>query len=111
MTCTSSPSTAATRGRSSTGCRRRTPGADVTPDGSTLALLTYTRIILYAAESEGKLIDLAELRRIELDTNRTRQAESITWDGRALIFGNEQRTLFRIPDPLAEGVDRYPPAR
>ena len=88
-----------------------TTGADVKPDGSMLALLTYTRIILYAADGHGKQIDLAELRRIELDTSRTRQAESIAWDGRALIFGNEQRTLFRIPDPLAEGVDRYPPAR
>ncbi len=87
-----------------------TTAADISDDGRTVALLCYTRLILFDVRGSGDDLELREVRRIELDPSRTRQAESVAWDGRALIFGNEQRSIFRIPDPLAPGFHRYPPA-
>jgi hypothetical protein len=83
-------------------------GADLRGDGRVLALLSYGAIHLFErAEEEAGAF--RPLRRIELARRRTRLAESIAWDGPALLFGNEQRYLFRIPDPLAPGLESYPP--
>jgi hypothetical protein len=46
--------------------------------------------------------------RIELDAQQTRQAESLAWDAGALVFGNEQRSLFRLESPLTPSLWRYP---
>ena len=96
-------------GGSSSSLFGNTTAADVSDDGRTVALLCYQRLILFEVRGSGDALSLHEVRRIELDPNRTRQAESVAWDERALIFGNEQRSIFRIPDPLAPGLDRYPP--
>jgi hypothetical protein len=82
-------------------------GADLRDDGRVLALLSYGAIHLFE-RTEEEARPFRPLRRIELARRRTRLAESIAWDGPALLFGNEQRYLFRIPDPLAPGLERYP---
>jgi hypothetical protein len=82
-------------------------GADISRDGRYVALLTYLAIFVY--EREGlTLVPDGPIARIELDLPRTRQAESITWDGGALLFGNEQRALYRIETPLAPALWRFP---
>jgi hypothetical protein len=87
-------------------------------DGGLLALLTYRAIHLFEREKVPEMPDapgvpdapdvaFREIHRIELVPRRVGQTESLAWDGDALLFGNEQRALFRIPDPLA--IERYPP--
>jgi len=75
-------------------------------DGGLLALLTYRAIHLFAREDTPG-VAFREIHRIALVPRRVGQIESLAWDGDALLFGNEQRALFRIPDPLA--IERYPP--
>jgi hypothetical protein len=83
-------------------------GADLRGDGRVLALLSYAAIHLFE-RTEEEARPFRPLRRIELARWRTRLAESIAWDGSALLFCNEERYIFRIPDPLAPGLESYPP--
>jgi hypothetical protein len=75
-------------------------------DGGLLALLTFGAIYLFEREDESGAL-FRPIHRIALKPRRIGQVESLAWDGDALLFGNEQRALFRIPDPLA--IARYPP--
>jgi len=81
-------------------------GADLHPNGRWLAVLSYRALLVFERVDGDP--PFRRLRRIALDPRRTRLAESVVWDGDALIFGNEQRSLFRIPDPLEPSLDRYP---
>jgi hypothetical protein len=85
-----------------------TTGADLSTDGRFVALLTYRAIFLYERRGPDPVPD-GPVARIALDPRRTRQAESVAWDGSTLVVGNEQRKLFRIPIPLDPALDRYPP--
>jgi hypothetical protein len=87
-------------------------GADLHRGGRWLALLTYRALFVLCVERDESRLGGARfgvVRRIELDTRHTRQAEAIAWDGDELVIGNEGGLLFRIPDPLARGLERYPP--
>lgn len=75
-------------------------------DRGLLALLTFGAIYLFEREDESGAL-FRPIHRIALTPRRIGQVESLAWDGDALLFGNEQRALFRIPDPLA--IERYPP--
>ncbi len=83
--------------------------ADLSSDGRTLALLTYRFLLLYEVGGGGDELELRPLKRIELNPLVTRQAESVCWDGEGLLFGNEQRSLFRIADPRSDTFVRFPP--
>ena len=83
-------------------------GADLHRDGDLLALLTYRALFLFGRDGDGDR-PFRQLRSIQFRTRRTRQVESVAWDGDELIFGNEQRYLFRIPNPLEYEYDHYPP--
>lgn len=85
-----------------------TTAADLSPDGRVLAILTYRAIYFYERMNEGDA-PFRFLRSIALRGRRTGQAESIAWDGRDIVFGNEQGWLFRIPDALESDLERYPP--
>lgn len=85
-----------------------TTAADISADGRFVALLTYRALYLYEAGSPLPT-PRGVIARIPFVTRHTRQAESVAWDDGALIIGNEQRQLFRIPDPLAPSLHRYPP--
>ena len=83
--------------------------ADFDPGGAWLALLTYRAIFVFAWPEGGPALEAPRLvRRIELDARRTRQAEALTWDGDALVLGNESGMLFRIPDVIDHGPAHYP---
>ena len=73
--------------------------ADVSADGRHVALLTSGAIHLF--ESAGATLwPLTPIRRIALNPRETQQAESIAWDGTSLLFGNEPRQLFHVPEPI-----------
>lgn len=80
-------------------------GADLHSNGRLLAVLTYRAVFLFVRDTDGDA-PFREVRRIDLDARRTRMAESIAWDGDDLIFGNEQRYLFRIPNAHTVEGDR-----
>jgi hypothetical protein len=94
------------------GKRRRFFGnataAALRSDGKLMAVLTYRAIHLFERTPDGDK-PFRLLRRIELDERSVGLAESIAWNGDSLIFGNEQGYLYPIPDPLADGLERYPP--
>lgn len=82
--------------------------ADISRDGRYVALLTYLGIFIYERSGDS-LVPRGPIARIELDLPRTRQAESIAWDGAALLFGNEQRALYRVETPLSPALWRFSP--
>jgi hypothetical protein len=93
----------------STGCPSllgNVTAADLHEDGRHLALLTYRALFILVRSPEGEQ-PFRVVRRIALRSRRTRQVESVAWDGDELIIGNEERYLFRIPGPLE--IERYPP--
>ena len=85
--------------------------ADLSPDGQTLALLTYYAIFLYERTPEGDVAGrpFELLHHIDLDSRRLGQVESIAWADDALIFGNEKGALYRIPLEALTTLAGYPP--
>lgn len=75
-------------------------GADLSPDGRWLAVLTYTAIWFFPRPAQGDdwLAATPVIR--PLPIFQTRQAEAITWENDdVLLFGNEDGTLFRMQVP------------
>lgn len=77
---------------------RAASGADVSPNGQRLAVITYTALWLFDRPSDGSDRWLSSSpRKIDLNPRVVKQAEAITWlDDDTLLFGNEQRELFRV---------------
>jgi hypothetical protein len=73
-------------------------GADLSPDGQRLAVISYTDLWLFERPSDGSDHWLsAPARRIPLDPRAVRQVESVAWvDSSTLLLGNEQRDLFLV---------------
>jgi hypothetical protein len=72
-------------------------GADVSPDGQTLAVLCYTTLWLFAKPAAGDQWLSAPAQRIELDRGFTKQAEGIAWaDNETLLITNEGGDIFRV---------------
>lgn len=83
-------------------------GADLSPDGRFLAVLTYHALFIFERPAQGDDW-LSELRnRIDFNQSSTVQAEAVAWDGGAVIFTNEQGAQFRIDDPLSPREGRFP---
>lgn len=76
-------------------------GADLSPDGQTLAVLTYTALWLFTRPGDGSDAWLsAPAREIPLDKRVVRQAEGIAWDdAETLLITNEQGDIFRLALP------------
>jgi hypothetical protein len=75
--------------------------ADLSPDGQTLAVLSYEALWLFSRPEVGDQWLSAPARYWLLDPAVFRQAEALAWaDDETLLIGNEQRDLFRLP--LAE---------
>ncbi len=71
--------------------------AELSPDGQTLAVLSYTAIWLFERPGEGDGWLSAPSRKLELDTDAARQVEALTWlDAETLIVTNEQRDWFVV---------------
>lgn len=79
-------------------------GADLSPDGQTLAVISYEDIFLFDKPATGDAWLSSTHRRIPLDRSVTRQAEAIAWeDGDTLLVTNEGRDIFRLDvDVLAQ---------
>ena len=70
-------------------------GADLSPDGSRLAVSTYTTLWLFESPGDGNWLS-GKASRLDLDTRQARQLEAIGWeDAATLRLTNEQRDLFR----------------
>ena len=82
-------------------------GADLSPDGSTLAVIAFEELWLFERPASGEQWLSAPHRRILLDRSVTGQAEAIAWqDDDNLLITNEGRDLFRLslPDLLQAGL-------
>lgn len=79
--------------------------AELSPDGNTLAVLSYTAVWLFERPAEGDAWLSAPTSRLPLDVNAARQAEAIAWlDAETLILTNEQRDWFEVPKDWFEIV-------
>lgn len=74
-------------------------GADLAPDGQTLAVLSLKSLWLFSRPADGGDAWLsAPSRQIALEPSVFRQAEGIAWDdAQTLLITNEQGDIFRIP--------------
>ena len=71
--------------------------AELSPDGETLAVLSYTAIWLFERPEIGDAWLSASSRRLPLDGDAARQVEAMTWlDGETLVITNEQRDWFEV---------------
>lgn len=71
--------------------------AELSPDGNTLAVLSYTAVWLFERPETGDAWLSAPSRRLSLDVNAARQVEATTWlDDETLIVTNEQRDWFQV---------------
>ncbi len=72
-------------------------GAELSPDGRTLAVISYTALYLFRDPVSDKWFSQSSVRRVDLDTGVFKQVEAITWeDDETLVIGNEQGDLFRV---------------
>jgi len=72
-------------------------GAEVSPDGEILAVLTMSHVWLFQRPAFGDRWLSGETRRIKLPRARMKQAEAICWDGpNTLRITNEDREVFRV---------------
>lgn len=72
-------------------------GADLSPDGNTLAVISYEDLFLFDKPSSGDAWLSSSHRRIPLDREVTRQVEAVAWeDPTTLLVTNEGRDIFRI---------------
>ena len=71
--------------------------AELSPDGNTLAVLSYTAVWLFERPAECDTWLSAPSSRLPLDVNAARQVEAIAWlDSNTLIVTNEQRDWFEV---------------
>jgi hypothetical protein len=72
-------------------------GADVSPNGQTLAVISYEDLFLFDKPATGDAWLSSTHRRIPLDRSVTRQAEAVAWaDDTTLLVTNEGRDIFRL---------------
>lgn len=75
-------------------------GADASPDGERLAVLTYVAVWIFERPAERDDWLSGESRRLAFNPLQTRQIEAVTWiDDDTLFLANENRDLFeaRVP--------------
>lgn len=77
-------------------------GADASPDGTKLAVLTYTSVWLFVV---GEGSDDYFAGRVAWMPIFAKQCEAICFDGDTLLIGNEQRDLYEV------GLDRFIPVK
>ena len=72
-------------------------GAELSPDGQTLAVISYEALWLFDRPETGDKWLSSSFRRYWLDGDVLDQVESVVWDGDNIIMlSNEQRDLFRL---------------
>jgi hypothetical protein len=79
-------------------------GADATPSGDRLAVLTYHALFVFGRPGGSDAYFTEPLARIDLDQSVTKQVEGVAWAGDGLLFSNEQGALFYIDAPMTRQV-------
>jgi len=84
-------------------------GADTTPDGKYLAIISYYRMYIFErpADSDDYLAN-PPVKVIRFANKVTQQCESVAWEGDSLIFTNEQMEIHRIDHVFSPEVTQYP---
>ncbi|MYB36265.1 MAG: hypothetical protein F4Y26_02510 [Gammaproteobacteria bacterium] len=81
-------------------------GADLSPDGDTLAVSSYTALWLFDRPAEGDNWFEGPARKLVIDPRVTKQLEAIAWeDAETLLLINEQRDIMRAKVAEFEAVD------
>jgi len=85
---------------------RAVSAADLSPDGTKLAVLSYDLLWVFERPESGDRWLQAKARRLALDLGQTKQAEAVCWDDDATLrLANEQREVFRVPLGALEPVE------
>ena len=72
-------------------------GAELSPNGQTLAVISYDALWLFERPAEGDAWLSSTFKRHALDTDVVRQMETVVWDDdTTLLLTNEERDLFRV---------------
>ncbi|MDT8397705.1 MAG: hypothetical protein RQ899_03730 [Pseudomonadales bacterium] len=72
-------------------------GAEVSPDGQRLAVISYTALWLFDRPTQGDDWFSGMSERLDLEPDHARQLEAVAWeDEHTLLLINEQRDIFRI---------------
>jgi hypothetical protein len=72
-------------------------GADISPDGTKLAILSYTALWVFDKPRFGNKWVSGRPRMMALDPKVTRQIEAVCWDDdETLLISNEQRDIFEV---------------
>ena len=80
-------------------------GADLSPDGGTLAVSSYTALWLFDRPAEGANWFAGPARKLDIDPRVTKQLEAIAWeDAESLLLINEQRDIMRAKVAEFESV-------
>jgi len=69
-------------------------GADTTPDGNRLAVLTFNAVWLFEVTGDSDDYFNGRISWLPIEAG---QCEGICFDGETLIISNEQRDLFEVP--------------
>jgi len=81
-------------------------GADLSPDGNTLAVSSYTALWLFDRPAVGDNWFAGPARKLDIDPRVTKQLEAIAWeDERTLLLINEQRDIMRAQVSEFEIID------
>jgi len=81
---------------------RLATGADLSPDGARLAVLSRARVWIFERPARGDDWFAGKESTIELPRTDSLQAEAIAWiDAATLLVGSEDRTLLRVAVPAA----------
>jgi hypothetical protein len=82
--------------------------ADLSPDGETLAVLSYHALLLFGRPEDGQDWLSRPLKEISLDQSALEQCESVAWDGETLLITNEDRAMFRVNTPRSPECLSFP---
>ena len=81
-------------------------GADLSPDGRKLAVLTADALWVFDKPAKGDKWLSSSARRVMLPLQKTKQAEAVCWeDDKTLRVTNEQRELFLVRLSSLEKVE------
>ncbi len=81
-------------------------GADTSPSGDRLALLTYSELWIFERPIGHEDWLAGRASRLELSLIETRTVEAVTWrDAKTLLIANEQRDLFEVDVEAFEPID------
>ncbi|HJP49533.1 MAG TPA: hypothetical protein QF611_00735, partial [Pseudomonadales bacterium] len=72
-------------------------GADLSPDGSHLAVVSYTALWVFDRPEDGSSWLSTKTRMLPLSIQISRQIEAVCWDSNeTILISNEQRQIFEI---------------